>query len=435
MWSVGAITIGIGILTALLVLPLFWWMCTNVIVGVASILLLLVCETIYVVMPALRLGILLYPQDFVFALLALAAVLRFLTVRTVRDIPKALIVLFVLLFMNFAIGVVRFGTMAGVEFRPYFYTIVGTLYVMSFPAKSDTYRRLFHAWIIASLLVCGVACYRWGMIALGLESYAWMDTTGIEGRVINSGQALVLTIAVVATLFGLLQGTVAKGWVTVLPVLLVVIVGSQQRTVWVTTAASVILVFALAGRGRGRILVTLGIVGTLGLAVLYPLATGGHLDTAASSIQTTAAAGLSTRSGTFVGRMAAWKEHIKDFSSWNPLYQVVGKQFGGGYSVWIGTQEFGNAPHDYYIQTMLRAGLLGVGALVATYGFLLFRLFSTAGPMEGAAKVLWVSVAVEMIYSITYSPQFAQSILYGAALAIATQVPKSSQPAGQTSKT
>jgi O-Antigen ligase len=433
MWSVESITVGVGIIAALLSLLVFWLMCTNLVVGVASVLLLLVCETVYVAMPAIRLGILVYPQDFIFAMLAVVAALRFSTVRSLREIPRLWLVLVLLLFVNFGVGLARYGSMAGVEFRPYFYTLTGALYVMSFPAEPKSYRTIFTLWIVAALSVCAVAFYRWTMIALGLEDYAWLDTTGIEGRVINSSQALVLTTAVAITLFGLLRKVVAKGWLMALPLLLVTIAGSQQRTVWVATAASLLLVVVLAGQRRGSLLTVLGIVGTLGVAVAYPLATSGRLDSAASSISTTASAGMSTRTGTFVGRVGAWKESLKEYASWNPLYQMVGKQFGVGYSVWLGTKEFGNAPHNYYIQTMLRAGFIGVVALIGTYLLVLRRLFSVYGPMEGAARVLWVAIAVEMVYSITYSPTFVQSIVYGAALAIAAQFKQ--QPLSDSLKT
>jgi len=437
MLITGALAALSGIFGALLFMLLFWALYRSIVVGAALVLLLLVFETIYVYLPGIRAGILLYPEDFIFLMLGTAATIRYLTGRRLLEIPKTWLVYGAMLFVNFAIGLPKFGTYAGVDFRQFFYFYTGSIYFMSFPVSTRSLSRVMSLSVIGALLICVVAYYRWTMMALGLDDYVWLDTSGIAGRVIASSPTVWLTIAMVVVIFAFLRGIAPKAWLVALPVLMITIVGSQQRTVWAASLVALVLSFAMARQGRGQLVATFFLLGALGVAVAYPLMTGGHLEPVTQTLQSSAAKGLSTDSGTFVGRVLFWQEHLRQYASWNPLFQMVGKPFGTGYGVWVGGREFANIPHNHYVQTLLRTGLIGLLLFVGIFGLLLWRLPKLPEEFSAYGDAIWVILCVVLIFCITYSPHFSMSIPLGLGLALMAQVyrPSSQRAKGRESGT
>jgi len=281
--------------------------------------------------------------------------------------------------------------------------------------------------LIGAFLICLIAVYRWSMMAAGLESYAWLDATGIEGRVITSTAAFSIAGGIVMLLFALRHRDVGgRGWLWLLPILVIVVIGVQQRTVWVVAAAGIFLTILRAREGRGQLIATLGLVVALMGGVAVPLVTGGPLEHVGSTIKGTAEAGASTNSGTFVGRIVGWKELLKEYAGYNPVYQIIGKPFGSGYVRMQGNQEVGYNPHNYYIQTLLRVGVVGLGALLVLY-FVVMRRLGTlqAANLSVQGDMFWVLLAMQLIFNITYNLTFSQGLIFGMAVALAMQYGRS----------
>lgn len=415
-----AITVGFGVFAASFVIMLLFLTYRSATFGASLVMLLLALETIYVILPALRLGLNVYPQDLVFGVLAIAAVVRVVEQRLISIISRLWILFGLIIFANFGLGLPQYGTAAGLDFREYFYFYVGTIYFFSFPYSNESFGRLINVWLWGGFAICSIAVYRWIMIGSGLETYAWLDTTGIAGRVISSAPTLTLTGCLVMLVFAASRGTSSRGWIPLLPIVFAVIVGSQQRTVWIATMAALPLAMLKAGNARGRAFVTIVAVSVvIGAVATLFLGTGVGQD-AGASIREAARAGASTTSGTFVGRVAGWKELLKEYVAYPPYQLLVGKPFGAGYTRWEGTQEVGFTPHSYYVQTLLRSGAVGLFALLGTY-FLLLRGFSRQENQAYAAQgdLLWVLLALQGVYCVTYGIHFEQSIVLGAAMALA----------------
>ena len=116
---------------------------------------------------------------------------------------------------------------------------------------------------------------------------------------------------------------------------------------------------------------------------------------------------------------------------------MLGKPFGTGYGVWVGGREFAQIPHNHYIQTLLRTGLIGLLLFLATFGMLLWRLPRLPEEFSAYGDTIWVILCVVLIFCITYSPHFSMSIPLGLGLALMVQVyrPSSQRAKGRESGT
>ena len=154
------------------------------------------------------------------------------------------------------------------------------------------------------------------------------------------------------------------------------------------------------------------------LLAVAALLGGGHLEHATQSVAGAAAGGLNTTGGTFVGgRVESWKVLLRDYSQSGPVSMLVGKPFGSGFARMVQGQELTYAPHNYYIEVLLRGGAVGLCLFVGIYGLVLTTLMrQTESNQLGYTRMLWVLLAVQLIFSITYTPNYLQAMLLGMAL-------------------
>jgi len=165
----------------------------------------------------------------------------------------------------------------------------------------------------------------------------------------------------------------------------VTIVVSQQRTVWVA-ALAVVLVLLLRGSASARIKGLAGafVVGAAALA----LAVTGKWSLLNSEV---GLAAIGT--GTYDGRVAGWRA-LWD-QAFSGGFEVVwfGRPFGSGFGryeaagVWV---EY--APHNFYLTMFLRAGLIGLAALVWFLFVAIKRSLTVAN--GGWVTAMWVALAI-----------------------------------------
>jgi hypothetical protein len=130
------------------------------------------------------------------------------------------------------------------------------------------------------------------------------------------------------------------------------------------------------------------------------------------------------KSNTFTNRAEGWQELLKGWAKSGPVGLLVGAPFGSGYER---VQENGLvawAPHNYYVQLLLRSGLLGLTGFL----LLLWRLWrhalrpSSVVSNFSSAHIGAITVAV-VFYCIPYSPIFSNCVLVGAALSLVRRQP------------
>jgi hypothetical protein len=101
---------------------------------------------------------------------------------------------------------------------------------------------------------------------------------------------------------------------------------------------------------------------------------------------------------------------------------LVGKPFGSGFARTVEGSDFDSHPHNFYIETMIRAGLGGLIALIALTVGLLRRLWrvSVGGVGLFDPSVLAPLLAMQLIWYLMWLPGLEQGIVTGIAIAVAT---------------
>lgn len=375
---------------------------------------------------ALRLGLNLSLADFYFGLLGGVMGLRILAGHLPpRDRIKYLWMLMALVWgALFLIGLPKFKTTAGVEFRSTFYILTPVIYLMTFHLRAEQVGRIFRALYVGALVLAGLALYRWGAVAVG-EYGDWYDPV-TPLRVLDSSATLVIAVAMLPGLamwLGLNERRV--GMMYVAPCLLLVVMVLGHRTVWVAALAGLGAIWWLAGRKRrgskAGVLVPVGI-GALVLAALFVLA---PQSTVTRELQRSVAE-TQQENSTLAWRVDSWKSLLNDWAAGGPLVWPAGKPFGSGNRRYIESQgmETNVSAHSHYIGLLTRGGLLVLFAYVAAQILTLRRLLTR--PLDAPpwlnAEILAVFLVVNMVYAIAYGPDYMQAMFMGLGYALAARV-------------
>lgn len=99
---------------------LVWLLFRKIQAGLALIILLFIWETVPVSLPKIILKLIVYLQDFVFLLTRVAAARRLAITNEFHADRKAWPAFSFFLFASVFVGLVRFGTSAGVRLREFF---------------------------------------------------------------------------------------------------------------------------------------------------------------------------------------------------------------------------------------------------------------------------------------------------------------------------
>ena len=114
---------------------------------------------------------------------------------------------------------------------------------------------------------------------------------------------------------------------------------------------------------------------------------------------------------------------LSDWLHAGPVAYVIGSPYGSGFTRLESEstgREIAYAPHNYFVQTLLRSGLAGLFALVSTY-VLALRWLRRDGGLEHPdvpASALVALLASQLLYFIPYSPHYEQGIILGMALSL-----------------
>jgi hypothetical protein len=330
------------------------------------------------------------------------------------------------MLISFALGMAKFGTSAGVDFRNDFYFWAGTAYFVSFPMTREHLSGFVRAWLFTSLVVLVVVYYRWTADALDLDwieplwHYA-MDSQGSGLRVVNAAQALFLGQALILIVYAMASGSGLRQWRFLVLFLAVTILVLQHRSVWIAAFVPVLLSFLLLKKGKDRLFTNLAVVTLAAAAVLAPILVGGGGQGVTSAITVSAEAATNLSAGTTGDRIWGWKELLGQWAHAGPLVNAVGSPYGSGFERYSVTGKLITyAPHNYYVQILLRTGLTGLVALLAIYWYGLRWLRRDEGfshPDVPAAAFIGL-LAAQLLFFIPYPADYVQCIVLGIALSL-----------------
>ena len=392
----------------------------------------------------IQLGIRLYVPDLVTLLLGSTALLRFLSQRVARPRLLAWYVFVGAVFLSLGIGLSIFGTTAGVGARPYFYAVVITSYCLTFPGDLKMVRQLMTAlaWVAVTLSALVVA--RWVITFVPItdllpESGQFSSSEASLLRVISSQHAMILAQLFVVCLFYPLVAPVLRWLRPMLPLLLILVVSLQHRSVWLATMSAIGTRFALPEAGRkatGQLLMLAAVV----LAVAVPVVFSGKLGGAAGDISQSASRAVAL-TDTADARLGSWDFMLRKWVAGGPRAVAIGLPMGTTAERKLLTDSGKYASlnfqaHNYFVQTVFNTGLLGVLSSVLVYLWIFLWLYRGVKDAEfgGASGVLLLLTTAQVVYYVFYGVDYFQALILGVAGALALTLRGRHQAASLTAK-
>lgn len=381
-------------------------------------------EVVFVEYPGFWVGIYLYPGDVVFGLLGLVAIARLALAKEVPGWPVLWLLLGVVIFISFGLGMAKFGKAAGTDFRNYFYIWSAGLYFWSFRYDEARMRRIVNGWLACSVLLIGLACFRWTAEWMNLPmALSWRGTGAVaEFRVLPSGATLFLAQSFMILAYRVTASAASRWTWLAAFVLLATVIALQHRSVWIATMAGILALYVFM---PGQVRLKLTKAALIGAVLVGIPAIGliayGALDKLVYSVQQSAVTATDFERGTAGGRMYGWNQLLLQM---RPADYILGKPFGSGYeryevpnARWKATYD----PHNFYLQTLLRAGVIGLFLWLAIYFVAMKRAIGKGVDAAWTAfppRLLCVLLVSQLAFTIAYRLSYEQAIILGLVMSI-----------------
>jgi hypothetical protein len=365
--------------------------------------------------PALALpgGVQVYVTDIVVALVVGAAVLRLLRLRHFARYQRWLLLLGLLLLVSLVRGVGAFGMQPSIaDFRMYLFFAGVAIYFATFAPSDRLYDRIGRIWLAMTIPMMMLVCVRWLAVFAGIDLGVPAEKFGSDAaiRVIDGPFNFFLAHAFVLTIPAWLRGEQERWirWVSVLLLLFVLVL--NRRTVWLAIVVGVAIVM-LRDRRLGRRALLLVALGAVMSAVAF-VWLGGLKEGSEPLVQ--------SGSGNLTWRLEGWEALVDAWShSWTDW--AVGQPVGSGFARQVEGLETNVHPHNYYIEIMIRTGVVGLLALLALTVGLLRALWRTSARDAGllGPGILPALLAMQIVWFLTWVPGSEQGLVTGLAIAVA----------------
>lgn len=386
--------------------------------GAAFMGLAFLIQTAWVTSPSVTLGINLSLNDLIFVLLGVATVVRLVFMKSPRNSPAFFvwIAFAVTLFLSMSIGLMQYGSKAGVEVRDNFYFLVAGLYFASFTYTDESLLRLWRTAQWCAWGLVGVVVYRWLGLKFGFVSMQLVELVGAssEFRVVGSGPTFFLAAVGVAYFTRWLSDARSSsllGSVIMLGLALVL----QHRSVWVAAIGALVVVgwhsrTAIRKKAFTIILIVL-VVGTVIGSYLALSPSSRLIETITHS-----AAAIGESRGTHTDRIEGWKALLSDYTRYQPYEWLIGKPYGTGYERYVlgKVQDF--SPHNFFVQLLLRVGAIGLLLFVITHAYLHIqshRKLQRSDTDNTNSAIIFAVLLANILYYIPYQGFYMQGAFYG----------------------
>ena len=386
--------------------------------GAALVVTTYFVEAVMVTVPPIPLGILIHPEDIVFALLLMGVAFRYaMGMSRPHGLPWVPICLFALFLISLARGFASYGMkQAGNESREWFDVLAGVLYFCSFNLTPQVRKKIMTTWFVASIALVGLAVFRWVATLAGLSIVSQWEglLVGGELRVLNASSAYFLAVAFFASAFLNMAKTgprwQRKAFYLLGPVLILL----QHRTVWAVMIAGLVWLGLQDSRFRKSLISAIAGTGIAGI-VLAVFLFGNRSDFIKESLQNSA-----TNSDTFLWRVAGWYQLLFDNPSMNLYNDTIGEPFGTGFQRMIMGARVDAPPHNYYVEAFLRLGLIGLILLVSLFVLGMRRMKRVPALLRRYAYPdarFWRLVLfLQLVYFFAYGASYDQSVILGLAI-------------------
>jgi hypothetical protein len=298
------------------------------------------------------------------------------------------------------------------EARQFIWMIASLMWSSTLDWQSKTFRRRFlYSMLGLGWVLMAAASVHFAFRGFGGYGDNFIDASGdsLERRILSSGQALVLFFCLLSAV-SLMRLRRFNLWIFLSVTSFgIVLILSQQRTVWVV-AAVVLLVALLIDRRRSLSSYLWAAFLFLTLAIVFAT---GILDSVAMTLSSSV-----TNTATFDGRIAGWFALIRQSVESGPWSVVFGQPFGGGWERVEGGRIVSYSPHNWYVSLFLRTGIVGLS--VFCIGLILTLASALRDP---SSRIFFLFTLSIVVYSWAYNATWYGAILVGATIAISRREP------------
>lgn len=342
------------------------------------------------------------------AFLAVSIMSRSQLQRNLGSVAWAWLALGLLLVVSLGRGTVEYSmgpTMN--EFRGFLYPYAALTWAMSLTWTPDRARALLQkGTVVVGWGLVMVAAYHVTRYGIGSASGFVDAGTGLEQttRPLVSGQALVLLMCTALSLWlwKLLSNNFYLFSATVFGV---VVVLSQQRTVWGVTLAAAAAVLLFSSTRTKAIFLGLGVLGAI---VSLFVTSSSMFDAVLAELNVAA-----TDSGTYDARLTSWLNLVAESFDRGPETVIFGAPMGAGFGRLEGADRWVVfAPHNWYLTLYLRCGLIG---LVLFLSFLALTFINAARHRINMAA--FAVMVMMVVYGWSYSWLWYTGLIAGWAYA------------------
>ena len=419
--------VGGAIIVALLTATAVWLFSKAATASIAPVGLLLVgfCIEIFFFnkQPYVQAGLQIYHNDAISIIVLLAAIVSFAhRPLPLYETPFLLWLGFgITIIASFVVGLNEYGRYAGTEVRPYFYMWVAGLYCAISNFSEDDLSRIARWCLWTAYVVIGIALYYWIAVEVGFvnrqEFYDETDTATF--RPVAAHAALfVAAVGLVQTMVWLRgSGTRLAGLHAAVFFAFIIIM--QHRSVWIAAAVGLLSVLMLERRllpRRFGLLLGFALSITLAIAVA---ATFGVFDDLAQRLLVSTVS-MTDSGGTFAARADSWDRLLESWLEAQSYTLLFGFPFGKGYVRMFNGMVIDFAPHNFYLDLILRVGIVGAILFVVASGMVIVHGLRVKCATEFEyvlARGLGVVLLAAMVFCVVYPSNYTLCAATGVAMA------------------
>jgi hypothetical protein len=389
--------------------------------GIGLLLVAFLFEMVLIEPPALEVGIQIYVNDVIVALMLGVLFMAFVFKRLpIRGLPTVLwLGLGLVMLVSFIDGVQVYGKTAGVDVRPNVYFWVAGLYCCLVDFDERDYRQMARWCVWTAYALIGIAAYRWiGYLAgfVQLNEIAEVGA-GNEFRALPSGAAFFVGAVGLVEFMAWMRGSGTRASGLHAFIFAAVVLVLQHRSVWLSSGVSYVFVLFQQSKHLPRRLPWLIGFSTLAAACVGLALYFGVLDRLIDSLwESTISVG--DPKSTTTDRVGGWEALISDWleSTWGTI--AFGYPYGTSYRRVVDRIVVEYSPHNFYVQWLLRVGVVGTGLFVlATLAGMLHSLYAWVD--EEADYLLLRGTGLVLLASLVYYVPYQGFYLHGAVTGVA----------------
>jgi hypothetical protein len=340
-----------------------------------------------------------YPPDALAVVMLIATVIYLIRQPPPARIMLPLSVAGVMFAANLSLGIARFGLHHAVnESRQWLYLLVTTAFVV---AAGPWTSRFWRPWFALALCLAGLAWL--GVARHGLHPVSEQIIVNghpVDPRPLSGDGAVGLAFALIALLGSQTISSRRKIIFGVGGICTLIVV--QQRTVWALLAV-VFLVWAAASLHRHGT-VSHRRLAVAGVAVLVTAAVALTTGVATGNVFDRSLAETTAKNSTLQWRLIGWADLLHSDHSVTGL--GLGFPFGTGYRRIVQGVVVTASPHSFYVDTLLRLGVIGLVALGLVYWNVWKYRHQAAATLGISALTVALLLVGLLVFSLTYQPGF-----------------------------